>query len=124
MTRCGALVGLACVLCGTLAGGCQRFERYLPRHNPALARGIELTTHYGCISCHDIPGATVSGKVGPELRDVHARPYIAGGLANTPDNLVMMIRFPDRARPGTLMPNLGVPESDAREMAAFFYALR
>ena len=124
MRRQAALLGLAGALCGSLASGCQRLNAFVPGLDPAAARGIELTNHYGCASCHDIPGAQVTGRVGPALRGIERRAYLAGGLPNTPDQMVELIRFPDRARPGTLMPNLRVSEPDARQLAAFLYTLR
>ena len=124
MTRGATLLGVACALCGPLSSGCQRLNAYVPGLDPNAARGIELTHRYGCASCHDIPGAAVTGHVGPSLRGVERRAYLAGGLPNTPAQMVELIRFPDRARPGTLMPNLRVSEPDARELAAFLYTLR
>lgn len=122
--RRATLVGLACVLCGLLLSGCQRLGAYLPGVSPSVTRGIELTNRYGCASCHEIPGAAVVGRIGPALRGVQRRAYLAGGLPNTPEQMVELIRFPDLARPGTLMPNLRVSEPDARELAAFLYTLR
>jgi cytochrome c len=119
-----ALVGLICALCGTLLSGCQRLSALVPGLDANAARGIELTNRYGCASCHEIPGAAVTGYVGPTMRGVERRAYLAGGLPNTPEQMVELIRFPDRARPGTLMPNLRVSEPDARELAAFLYTLR
>lgn len=124
MKRRAPLLGLACVMSGALLTGCQRLGPHLPGLDPAAARGIALANHYGCASCHDIPGAAVTGYVGPPLRGVQRRAYLAGRLPNTPERMVEMIRFPDRARPGTLMPNLRVSEPDARELAAFLYTLR
>jgi cytochrome c len=124
MTRHAARFSLACALCAPLLSGCQRLNAGVPGLNPAAARGIELTSHYGCASCHDIPGAAVTGHVGPTLRGVQRRPYLAGGVPNTPAHMIEWIRFPDRVRPGTLMPNLRVSEADARELAAFLYTLR
>jgi cytochrome c len=124
MTRRARLFGLAMALCGPVVSGCQRLNASVPGLNPTAARGIELTSHYGCASCHDIPGAAITGHVGPTLRGVHQRAFLVGGLPNTPGQLVDLIRFPERARPGTLMPNLGVSEPDARELAAFLYTLR
>ena len=118
------LFGLACLLCGSLASGCQRLNAYVPGLDPVAARGIQLTTKYGCASCHEIPGAAVTGHVGPPLRGVQRRAYLAGGLPNTPAQMAELIRFPNRARPGTLMPNLRVSEPDARELTAFLYTLR
>ena len=124
MTRRAALVGLVCALCGPLVSACQQLSAYVPGLNPTAARGIALANHYGCASCHDIPAAAVTGHIGPSLRGVERRAYLAGGLPNTPEQMVELIRFPERARPGTLRPNLRVSEADARELAAFLYTLR
>ena len=124
MTRRATLLGLACALGAAFLSGCQRLSASVPGLNPNAARGIELTNRYGCASCHEIPGAAVTGYVGPTLRGVERRAYLAGGLPNTPEQMVELIRFPDRARPGTLMPNLRVPEPEARELARFLYTLR
>ena len=124
MTRRAALLGLACALCGSLSSGCQRLSASVPGLDPTAARGIALAHHYGCASCHEIPAAKVTGYVGPSLRGVQRRAYLAGALPNTPEQMVEWIRFPDRARPGTLMPNLRVSDADARALAAFLYTLR
>ena len=124
MTRRAPLVGLLSVLCGLLSSGCQRLSAYVPGLDPEAARAIRLANDYGCASCHEIPGAAVTGHVGPTLRNVQRRAYLAGGLPNTPETMVQWIRFPNRARPGTLMPTLNVSEADARELAGFLYTLR
>jgi cytochrome c1 len=46
---------------------------------------------------------------------------IAGHLPNTPANLVRWIMHPQEVAPGTLMPDLGVPERQARDIAAYLY---
>lgn len=122
--RRATLLALMSALCGSLVSGCQRLSTSVPGFSPNTTRGIELTSRYGCAACHDIPGAAVTGHVGPTLRGVGRRPYLAGGLANTPKHMVELIRFPDRVRPGTLMPNLRVSEADARELVDFLYTLR
>ena len=124
MTSRLTLLGVASALCATVFTGCQRISAFVPGLDEDAARGRALAEHYGCAACHEIPGAATTGYVGPTLRGVHRRAYLAGGLPNTPETMVELIRFPDRARPGTLMPNLRVSESDARELAAFLYTLR
>lgn len=79
---------------------------------------------YGCGSCHTIPGVSVAtGTVGPPLFFWSRRTYIAGEVPNTPDYLVRWIEVPQAIEPGTAMPNLGVPEKAARDMAAYLYTL-
>lgn len=50
--------------------------------------------------------------------------YIAGLLTNTPDNLMRWIRDPPGVDSLTAMPNVGVTEPDARDIAAYLYTLR
>jgi cytochrome c len=83
-------------------------------------RGEAHLVRYGCGSCHVIPGVKQArGKVGPPLTDYAERTFIAGNLFNTPNNLATWIRRPDSVEPGTVMPTLGVTESDARDISAY-----
>ena len=52
------------------------------------------------------------------------RVYIAGEVPNTSENLVQWLEVPQSIEPGTAMPNLGVTEGEAREIAAYLYTLR
>ena len=88
-------------------------------------RGEDALESYGCGACHIIPGVVgANSTVGPSLSDWPERLYIAGTLTNTPDNLIYWIQFPQEIAPGTAMPNLGVTEQDARDIAAYLYRLR
>ncbi|MBP8001018.1 MAG: c-type cytochrome [Chloroflexi bacterium] len=88
-------------------------------------RGRDLLDAYGCDACHTIPGvAGAIATVGPPLDDWPQRAYIAGALINTPENLIQWIREPQEIEPGTVMPDLGVSQEEARDMAAFLYNLR
>lgn len=80
---------------------------------------------FGCGGCHAIPGIVeATGAVGPSLAGLAERSQLAGRLANTPSNLIRWIRDPQEVAPGNGMPNLGVGEKDARNMAAYVYTLR
>jgi len=61
---------------------------------------------------------------GPPLFFYSRRTIMAGELPNTPGNLVRWIENPPAIEPGTAMPNLGVSDSQARDMAAYLYTLR
>jgi cytochrome c len=88
-------------------------------------RGRTAIATFGCGSCHTIPGiATAKGTAGPPLFFWSKRTFIAGEVPNTPDFLVRWIEVPQAIEPGTAMPNLGVPEGDARDIAAYLYTLR
>jgi cytochrome c2 len=85
-------------------------------------RGEAMFIQYGCGSCHalkDVRGAT--GSVGPPLDGIAGRTIIAGHLANKPENMEKWIRDPQHVSPGTAMPDLGVGETDARDITAFLY---
>ena len=115
------LAGLLGVVgCNEAAGREPRF--YVAQGN--TDRGKLAIETYGCGSCHTIPGVRVAtGTVGPPLDFWSRRTYIAGEVPNTPDYLVRWIEVPQAIEPGTAMPNLGVPEGAARDIAAYLYTL-
>ena len=88
-------------------------------------RGKAAIRMYGCGSCHTIPGLRdANGTVGPPLVMWSRRTYIAGEVPNTPEFLVRWIEMPQAIEPGTAMPNLGVTEGRARDIAAYLYTIR
>lgn len=90
-----------------------------------VERGRLALAMHACQACHTIPGITSSSpNVGPPLQGLAGRSLIAGKLANTPDNLVRWIRQPKTVKPLTAMPDMGVSEGDARDMAAYLATLR
>lgn len=90
------------------------------RPAPDRERGRLALTQFACQSCHHIPGVTGPlTYVGPSLEGLAQRSFIAGKLPATEENLVQWIRSPQQVKPGTAMPQLGVPEHDARDMAAY-----
>lgn len=92
-----------------------------PGHRVAdAARGRLALSQHACNACHVIPGVTGPDTfVGPPLKDLAARKYIAGHLPNSDANLARWIRDPRQVNPQTAMPAMGVTESDARDMAAY-----
>jgi cytochrome c2 len=94
----------------------------VPGGNPS--RGKALIEQFGCGSCHTIPGIRgADGKVGPPLVDWSERGYIAGELPNSGPNLVRWITDPKGVEPGTAMPDLGVSDAQARDIAAYLFTL-
>lgn len=93
--------------------------------DPAARRGKELIVDQGCGTCHMVPGiAGADGLVGPPLLAFSRRVYLAGLLRNTPDNLVTWLRSPQQVVPGNAMPDLGLTEAEARDIAAYLYTIR
>jgi cytochrome c2 len=87
---------------------------------PDHRRGKLALTQYACQSCHMIPGVTGPQTfVGPDLDGLAQRTLVAGTLPRNEANLVRWLRAPHEVKPGTAMPDLGVTERDARDMAAY-----
>ena len=88
-------------------------------------RGRELVRDVGCPACHTIPGLRgARGNDGPPLTRFADRTYVAGVLRNEPRNLVTWLRHPQQVVPGNAMPEMGLDERDARDIAAYLYTLR
>lgn len=111
-----------------VAGGCGTAN--LPQQNsfescgnPIVGKKLIISS--GCGACHTIPGIyTARGLVGPPLNFYSRRTMIAGELPNTPDNLVRWLMDPPAIEPETAMPNMGLSEQQARDIAAYLYTLR
>jgi len=87
-------------------------------------RGRAALASYGCGSCHAIPGIPgAQGTVGPPLADFALRGYVAGVVPNWPGYLVRWVMDPPAIAPRTAMPNVGVDEQEARDIAAYLYTL-
>lgn len=116
------------LLLALILWGCEtRAERFAAAREKTGGepqRGVATLRKYGCDGCHTIPGVgTASLEVGPSLAGFGSRTQLAGQLPNTPANLLRWIRFPRSIDPHTRMPDVGVTEPDARDIAAYLYAL-
>jgi cytochrome c len=90
------------------------------------ARGQQLAGQYGCNVCHIVPGVDgPQGALGPSLQGVGARPAISLGMVpNTPENMVRFIQNPAAMNPQSSMPPMGMPENDAKDLAAYLLTLK
>lgn len=87
--------------------------------------GKELIQAYGCGACHIIPGIrNARGLVGPPLILFAERTMVAGEVPNTPENLVKWVQNPPSIEPNTAMPDLGLSQAQAQDIAAYLYTLR
>lgn len=88
-------------------------------------RGRIVLRQYACDTCHRIENMVgPDAHVGPPLTQWSRRKYIAGVVPNTTGNLVSWIVRPQEISPDTLMPDMGVPEAHAREMARYLMEAR
>lgn len=87
-------------------------------------RGKEAVRRYGCSACHAIPGIANQGSnVGPPLHKVARRAYIGGIVPNTPEQMVRWLRNPPQVDARTAMPDMGISDAEAKDIAAFLYTL-
>jgi cytochrome c2 len=111
------------MLVGLLAG-CERqppASEPITGGNPRI--GQQLIARYGCGSCHQIKGiAHADSKVGPSLKEIRDSSYVGGVVPNSADNLELWIMHPRALSPRTVMPELGVTQAEARDMAAYLYS--
>lgn len=112
MQLLGRSAAALAILCASLTG-CH-----------SASPGERVILDKSCGTCHTIPGINgAHGLVGPPLVSFGKRMYIAGQLPNTPDNLVRWVRSPQSVEPDTAMPNLGLSEQQARDVAGYLYTL-
>jgi cytochrome c2 len=76
----------------------------------------------GCHAIRQVDGA--DGQVGPALDKIAGRAFLAGDQPNDPAHMVAWLQHPQALRPGTGMPELGLADQDARDVAAYLYTLR
>jgi len=106
-------------------GGRVAYINYLVPTGGASSPGAQVIQSKDCGSCHTIPGIRgANGSVGPPLTLFARRTFIAGEIPNTPANLALWVRTPQTVEPKTAMPNLGLSEQQARDVAAYLYTLR
>ena len=58
------------------------------------------------------------------LTNIASRVYLAGRLPNSPPNMERWIQQPHAIDGQTAMPETGVTDDDARDIAAYLYTLR
>ncbi len=123
--------GVASIMLAALTlGGCKRSTAMTPAAANQITGGIPqrgalAIRQYGCGTCHTIPGIPgARATVGPALAGISGRPYIAGVLINTPTNLIRWMHHPQQVDPLTAMPDVGLTEPAARDIASYLYTLK
>ncbi|NEX64920.1 c-type cytochrome [Noviherbaspirillum galbum] len=124
MIRAARVAARFCLLLAGIAGIMGSAASAAPPGNDR-ERGKEAVVRHNCAACHAIPEVSgLAGRAGPSLARIGGRVYIAGVLANTQDNMTRWLRDPPGVDPRTAMPNLGLTEQEARDIAAFLGTLK
>lgn len=88
-------------------------------------RGKAVIERVGCGVCHTIPGVNgPDGVLGPPLKGLAGRVYLAGSLPNRPTVLAQLVRDAPSLVPQTAMPDLPLSDQEARDVAAYLYSVR
>ena len=118
MMRIGCAVVCLSIVAIAVAGILVAMQNSEPPHYGDAHRGEALIHAYGCLACHD------NARVAPQLTHMASRSYIAGRFPNIQIWMIAWIEHPQRLKRGTAMPELGVPERDARDMSTYLATLR
>jgi cytochrome c2 len=119
-----------CVALGwVLLAACDRSSHVAPAQrvpdgDAVRGRALVADGEFGCTACHDLPDLRAPhGVVGPSLTGIARRSFIAGQLPNRPDVLIAFLENPAALVPATGMPDVRLSAQQARDIAAYLYAL-
>ena len=92
---------------------------------PTPPKAAQLFQTRGCTACHTINGTPAAGKIGPNLTHFASRGTLAGSiLDNNADNLRKWLKDPPAAKPGSIMPNLGLNDHEFDVLVAYLQSLK
>jgi cytochrome c len=115
---------LASLLLAAAAAGAREQAPTWQVEGGDAGRGRRLIVEFGCAHCHTVPGVRqANGNVGPPLTRFADRTFVAGMLRNEPGNLLRWLRQPQSVVPGNAMPDTGLSDQQARDIAAYLYTL-
>jgi cytochrome c len=117
-----SLLATACLAACQPSDATKRWASDATGGNPE--RGKKAIGKLGCAACHTIDGISSEAMVGPPLTRMAARSYVAGSRQNTALNLIQFIQHPHAVRNDTAMPELGITDEEARDIAAYLYTYK
>jgi cytochrome c oxidase subunit II len=93
--------------------------------HPNAQTGRELFLSLSCVNCHAVKGTPADGKFGPDLSHIMSRQTIASGMIpNNLDNLLRWVKDPQEVKPGNLMPNMQLNETESNLIVAYLSTLK
>jgi cytochrome c oxidase subunit 2 len=89
------------------------------------ARGAQIFQGRTCANCHAIAGTIANGRIGPDLTHIGDRQTIgAGVIENTPSNLAKWLANTQSVKPGSLMPDMRLSDSEVNALVAYLEGLK
>ena len=90
-----------------------------------LAAGEKLFLEGECVNCHAIAGTDAASTTGPDLTHFASRETFAGAMfRRTDENVASWLRDPPAMKPGALMPDYGLSESEIDSLVAYLQSLK
>ncbi|MGE5446269.1 MAG: cytochrome c oxidase subunit II [Ignavibacteriales bacterium] len=89
------------------------------------ARGAQIFQERTCANCHAIAGTRADARIGPDLTHLRDRQTIgAGVIENTPSSLAKWLANTQSVKPGSLMPNMRLSDSEVNALVAYLEGLK
>ena len=139
-TKPGTYLGNCAEYCGTqharmlirvIVHSPEDFERWAREQQQSAsvttnaAEGQKAFFANSCVNCHTIRGTSAQGKFGPDLTHLMSRETLgAGAVSNTPNNLRLWVRDPQKFKVGCLMPNMQLTDQEVDQIAAYLQTLK
>jgi cytochrome c oxidase subunit 2 len=88
-------------------------------------QGLKLFQTMTCINCHSLGGVSVAANAAPDLTHLAGRQILGGGvLSNTATNLFRWLKDPQAIKPGCLMPDLKLTDTQVGALAGYLETLQ
>jgi cytochrome c oxidase subunit 2 len=108
----------------------QQQQSVAPQSGSLAAQGLQIFTGQGgmgsqCMACHTITGTSAQGVGGPNLTHLMSRSCFAGcSFPINAKNLSTWLADPQAMKPGALMPNLHLSQSQIQALVAYLTTLK
>jgi len=93
-------------------------EKITSELSNSVEKGLIIFKSKACESCHN-----EKSEIAPSLVGFSRRDQIAGTVKNTTDNLRTWLKNPQEVKPGTMMPNLYLSDTDVEVLIAYLQTL-
>jgi cytochrome c oxidase subunit II len=136
----GTYVGQCAEFCGVQHAGMllrvtvhpkDEFDRWVAAQQaaaadaPTVRAGRDVFMSVACVSCHTVKGTLANGVFGPDLTHLTSRATLGAGVAaNTPENLRVWVKNPDKLKPGVRMPAMNLSDQQLDQLVAYLATLR